>query len=121
MSGSKKQNSNSTDREIQKLYSAWHESELNALRIFDEVNEDYTHPRYVEAHNQSHALLLELLRPSSSIYGALAKLRVASYCEGYLKDAQDPACTIIASRAIVSAIQDLEIILSDPALYNCSR
>jgi hypothetical protein len=104
----------SNDKRIRDLYNAWHEAELRALHVFDEVNEDYEHPRYIEANSQAHAILMELLKPSSSLYGALAKLKIASHCEGYLKDVEDPECTVIAPRAVISAIQDLENIINDP-------
>lgn len=108
-------NSSSTDKGIQDLYTAWHEAELHALRVFDEIKEDYGHPRYVEAHDQAHAILLELLKPSSSLHGALIKLKIASYFEGYLKDIEDPECTVIAPRAVMSAIQDLESLIGSAA------
>lgn len=104
-------NSDSTNKGIQDLYTAWHEAELHALHVFDEVNEDYGHPRYVVAYKQSHTILLELLKPSSSLQGALIKLKIASYFEGYTKDVEDPKCTVIAPRAVLSAIQDLESLL----------
>ena len=105
------QNSDSTDEKIQGLYAAWHEAELHALRVFDEVKEDYGHPHYVEAHGQAHAMLLALLEPTSSLHGALIKLKIASYFEDYSKDVEDPECTVIAPRAVLSAIQDLESLI----------
>jgi len=81
----------------------YREAELHALRVFDEVKEDYEHSRYVEAHGQAHAMLLALLEPSSSLQGALIKLKIASYFEGYPKDVEDPGCTVIAPRAVMSA------------------
>jgi len=109
------QNNDSTGEKIQGLYAAWHEAELHALRVFDEVKEDYGHPRYVEAHGQAHAMLLALLEPTSSLHGALIKLKIASYFEGYLKDVEDPECTVIAPRAVIAAIQDLESLVAGNA------
>ena len=99
---------NANNGEIQQLYVDWQEAELHALRVFDDVKEDYGHPRYVEAYGRAHAMLLALLEPSSSLRAALIKLKIASYFEGYQKDVEDPECRVIAPRAVMSAIQDLE-------------
>lgn len=98
-------------RDAQALYTAWREAEAHACEICDAVDDDYSHPRFVEASKKSHALLLELLKLSPSLPGALAKLKAACYFEDYLKDAQNPECTIIAPRAVVSAIEDLESLI----------
>lgn len=109
MSNSKKQNDDS--KSIMKLYNAWRKAEAHACEIGDVVRDDYSKPRFVEATKKSHDLLHELLKPSSSLYGALIKLKIASYYEDYLSDVRDPECTIIAPRAVMSAIEDLESLI----------
>ncbi len=99
------------DASIQALYHAWWESEISACNICDAVKDDYDHPRFMEATKQSHALLLKLLKLAPSLHGALVKLKIACYYEDYLKDAADPNCTVIAPRAVVSAMQDLESLI----------
>jgi hypothetical protein len=105
----KKQNSDS--KSIMKLYNAWRKAEARACGMGDIVKDDYSQPRFADAVKKSHDLLHELLKPSSSLYGALIKLKIASYYEDYLRDAEDPECTVIAPRAVVSAIQDLESLI----------
>jgi hypothetical protein len=110
------QNNDFTDLAIQKLYSAWCEAELYACIVFEEIKEDYSHPRYVEAYNKAHAMLLKLLKPSTSLHGALIKLKIASYFEGYLSDVENPECTTVAPQAVISAIQDLETIIASASV-----
>lgn len=105
-------NSSSTDKSAQALYESWRKAEAHACEICDAVKEDYSHPRFIEASKKSHIMLLKLLKLSPSLHGALVKLKVACYYEDYLKDIADPECTVIAPRAVVSAIQDLESLIS---------
>ena len=97
-----------SDHAIHELYVAWREAEARAHRVFDEVYDDDSHPRYVEAHTDAHAMLLKLLTPSSSLHGALIKLKIACQYEDFIKESQDLACTYIVPKAIVAALHDLE-------------
>lgn len=100
------------DESSERLYLAWREAESRACSIYDAVHDDCSHPRFIEASKKSHELLLELLKPCPSLHAVLSKLQVACYYEDYRTDAADPQCTAVAPRAVVSAIHDLENLIS---------
>jgi hypothetical protein len=66
-------------------------------------------PRYAEATEHSTRALMDFLcKPTSSLYGILLKLKVACHYDDYVAEALDPACNLIAPRAIVAAMHDME-------------
>ena len=96
---------------VRELYRAWREAEAKACRIYDEVNDDCSHPRFIEASRKAYELLRELLKPNPSVHAVLSKLQVACYFEDYRTDAANPECTDVAPHAVVSAIHDLETLI----------
>ena len=97
------------DEVLQALYHTWRTAESKAHRLFDESNDNYDDPRYIEAEKESHTAVHNFLRqPTSSVDGILLKLRVACQFEDYMADALDPTCTLIGPRAIIAAMHDLE-------------
>jgi len=101
------------DHVIEELYTIWCVAEFEADCIYDEVDEDFTHPRFLEAAQVSREALNAFLQTSTaSLRGILLKLQVASDCEDYLTDALDPACMAVAPRAVVAATQDLAQIVA---------
>lgn len=101
------------DRIIKELYTTWCIAEFEADCVYDEVDEDFTHPRFLEAAQESRKALNAFLHtPTASLGGILLKLQIACDCEDYLTDALDPACTAVAPRAVVAATQDLAQIVA---------
>ncbi len=97
------------DKVLLDLFNTWQAAESKAHHIFDETNDNYDDPRYIEAEKQSSIALHEFLRkPTSSLHGVLLKLRVACRFEDYMAEALDPTCTLIGPRAIIAAMHDLE-------------
>ncbi len=100
------------ERVMDDLYKIWRAEESKASRIYEEVGEDFTHPRYLEAEQRSRKALLAFLgQRTASLRHILFKLQIACDVEDYLTDAMNPACTAIAPRAVISAVQDLEGLL----------
>jgi len=100
---------NSSDIAIQRLFSAWCEKECRSHYILDDVHDNMADPRYAEAaENSTKALLDFLCKPTSSLYGILLKLKVACHYDDYVAEALDPACNLIAPRAIIAAMHDME-------------
>lgn len=107
------------DSIILDLYTAWCIKEFNANCIYDEVDEDFTHPRFLKADKMAKKALNAFLhKPTASLHGILLKLQVACDCEDYITDALDPACTAVAPYAVVAAVRDLEdiVVSSDGAI-----
>jgi hypothetical protein len=105
-----KQNS---DPIILDLYTAWCIEEFNANCVYDEVDEDFTHPRFLKAEKKARkALRAFLYKPTASLRGILLKLQIACDCEDYLADTLDPACTAVAPHAVIAAANDLEAIVT---------
>jgi len=101
------------DKVLQELYNTWRNAESKAHQIFDELNDNESDPRYIEAEKESNIALHEFLRkPTSSLHGILLKLRVACQFEDYMAEALDPTCTLIGPRAIITAMHDLENIVT---------
>jgi len=91
------------------LYKIWREAEAKASRIYEELGEDFTHPRFLEAEQHSRKALFAFFNQrTASLRHILLKLQIASDVEDYLTDAMNPACTTIAPRAVISAVRDLE-------------
>jgi hypothetical protein len=106
------QDSGCSDHALQELYTTWRTAESKAHRIFEEINDNESDPRYIEAEKESNIALHEFLRkPTSSLQGVLLKLRIACHFEDYMADALDPTCTLIGPRAIVAAMHDLENVI----------
>ena len=109
------QDSGCSDHALQELYTTWRTAESKAHRIFDQTNDDYSDLLYIEAEKQSAAALTELLRkPTSSLHGIMLKLRIACQYEDFMAEALDPACGLVAPRAIVAAMHDLENLIITP-------
>jgi len=97
------------DEVLQELYQTWRTAESKAHQIFEEIHDNESDPRYIEAEKDANIALHEFLRkPTSSLRGILLKLRVACQFEDYMADALDPTCTLIGPRAIIAAMHDLE-------------
>ena len=103
---------NFPDIVIHRLFTAWREAEQVARTILAEVEDDMAHPRYAIAEARSTKALQDFLhRPTSSLYGILLKLKTACQYDDYVAEALDPACQLVAPRAIVAAMHDLENLL----------
>ncbi len=101
------------DEVLQQLYQTWRTAESKAPQIFEEIHDNESDPRYIEAGKESNIALHAFLRkPLSSLQGILLKLRVACKFEDYMADALDPTCTLIRPRAIIAAMHDLENLTS---------
>jgi len=101
------------DHIIERFYTDWCIAEFEADCIYDEVDEDFTHPRFLEAAQVAREALDAFLQtPTTSLHGVRLKLEIASDCEDYLTDALDPACTAVAPRAVIAATRDLEQIVA---------
>lgn len=91
------------------LYNEWCIAEFEADCIYDELDEDFTHPRFIEANHRARDLLFKFLaHPTRSLKHVLLKIRVACDTEDYQTDAANPACRDVAPRAVVGAMLDLE-------------
>lgn len=101
---------NKQDKEMmERLYTNWCEAEFELDCIYEELGEDFTHPRFIEAANRARDLLfIFLTQRTRSLHHIALKLQVASDVEDYLTDAANPACRDIAPRAVVGAMQDLQ-------------
>lgn len=94
------------------LYTAWCIEEFNANCVYDEVDEDFTHPRFLRAERKSRKALHAFLhRPTASLRCILLKLQIACDCEDYPGDILDPACMAVAPRAVMAAVSDLEMLI----------
>lgn len=103
------------------LYTNWCVAEFEADCIYEELDEDFTHPRFLEAQRHSRGLLFDFLRwRTGSLRHVLLKLQIACDCEGYLEDTLDPSCPVVAPHAIIAAATDLEAIIM-PRAGNTSR
>src|SRR5262249_16370632 len=101
--------------QVQALFSKWEDAEAYACSICDRVKDDYSQPKFAEADAKTRKLLQQILQLQPSLPGILAKLKVASYCEDYPRDANDPKSTIVAPRAVMAAIHDLESLIGEKA------
>ena len=102
------------DHTIEKLYTAWCIAEFDADCIYDELDEDFTHPCFLKAEQEARdALFVFLGHRTASLPHILLKLQVACDVEDYPTDALNPACRDIAPRAVVGATYDLEQIISE--------
>lgn len=92
-----------------RLYIAWCELEYEANCIYDEVDEDFTDPRFIEASKKSRKALDIFLRaPTVSLPSIMLKLEIACECEDFYTNAVNPDCPDVAPVAVVGAIRDLE-------------
>lgn len=105
------QHTDDSSESVRKLYRAWREAEARACSIYDKLNDDCNHPRFIEASQKADELLRELLKPNPSLHAVLGKLQVACYYEDYRTDAANPECADVAPHAVVSAIHDLETLI----------
>jgi hypothetical protein len=97
------------EAKMDRLYTSWCIAEFEADCLYDELEEDFTHPRYIRASHRSRHLLFAFLRQRTrSLRHILLKLQVACDIEDYLTDALNPACGAIAPHAIAGAVWDLE-------------
>ena len=102
------------ENDIEQLYAAWQEAEANMHKVFAEVNDDELHPDFIEAALQSDEALHAFLRyPPPTIKGVLLKLRIAAQYDDYMEAMLDEECKLVAPRAIVAAIRDLEKLLTN--------
>lgn len=98
---------------INALYTKWCIAEFESDCIYDELNEDFTHPRFLKAQKHSRDLLFRFLRqPTASLRHILLKLQIACDCEGYFEDARDPSCTAVAPHAVIAAFTDLHALVN---------
>jgi len=103
------------EKDIGQLYAAWQEAEANMHKVLAEVNDDELHPYFIEAALQSDEALHAFLRyPTPTIKGILLKLKVAAHYDDYMEAMMDAECKLVAPRAIVAAIRDLEALLAAP-------
>ena len=73
-----------------KYGGVWRESK--ASRLYEELGEDFTHPRYLEAEQRSRKALIAFLgQRTASLRHILFKLQIACEVEDYLADAMNPA------------------------------
>ena len=103
---------NDNDQVMEALYNSWCIAAFKADCLYDELDEDFTHPLFLAAEQKARiALFLFLSHRTASPQYILLKLQVACDAEDYLTDALDPACTYVAPRAVVGAMHDLEKIV----------
>lgn len=97
------------EAQIEELYTAWCIAEFEADNIYEELNEDFTHPRFLAASGRAHDLLKAFLaQRTKSLRHIFLKLQVACDVEDFVTDVRNPACRDIAPHAVVSAMWDLE-------------
>lgn len=93
---------------IEELYTAWCIAEFEMDCIFDELDEDCDHARFIEAERISRDKLFVFLKhPTQSLRHILLKLEIACEVEDYLTDTLNPDCRTIAPFAIVASIGDI--------------
>jgi hypothetical protein len=94
---------------MEKLYNAWCVAEFEADCIYDELQEDFTHPRVIAAVERSRELLFKFLHERTvSLRHIFLKLQVACDTEDFMADVRNPACRDITPHAVVGALQDLQ-------------
>lgn len=95
---------------METLYTAWCVAEFEADCIYDELEEDFTHPRVVAASEYSRKLLFRFLQQrTASLKHIFLKLQVACDTEDFMADVQNSACREITPHAVVGALRDLEV------------
>ena len=100
------------DHYTHEQFVAWRIASEAEDRIAKEVNEDKNHPSYIEAQKVSDQALIRLLTsPTKLLHGTLLKLKTAAIIDGSTYDALDGENRLVAPRAIVAAIHDIEHIL----------
>jgi hypothetical protein len=96
---------------MDKLYTRWCVAEFTANCIYDELGEDFTHPRFLRAERRSRDLLLRYLNQRTrSLRHIVLKLEVACEVEDYVTDVWKLACREVAPHAVVGAMEDLKIL-----------
>lgn len=96
---------------MEELYSAWCVAEFEADCVYDELEEDFTHPRVIAAAEHSRELLFKFLHErTASLRHIFLKLQVACDTEDFMADVRNPACRDITPHAVVGALRDLEVI-----------
>lgn len=106
------QQSNSLDTAGHTLYAEWRKAAHRSGLVLNQVKEDMTDVAYVEAEKQSRDALWKFLcKPTSSLCIISLKLQVACHFGDYFEDALNPANNIVAPRAIVSALNDLQSLI----------
>jgi hypothetical protein len=94
------------------LFDEWCKAEINSHAVLNQVADDMQHPCYIEAVKQSDKALWNFIcNPTSSLQAILLKLKIACHFDDFSKEALDPANTMVAPRAIISALHDLENIV----------
>jgi len=94
------------------LFDEWCKAESNSHFVLNQVADDMLHPSYIEAAKQSEQALWNFIcNPTSSLQAILLKLKIACHFDDFSKEALDPANTMVAPRAIISALHDLENIV----------
>ncbi|MDE3038335.1 MAG: hypothetical protein KGJ21_07810 [Pseudomonadota bacterium] len=97
------------DEVLQQLYQTWRIAESKAHQIFEEVNDNENDPYYIEVEKESHTALHAFLRhPTTCPHCIRLKLAVACQFEDFVSEALDPDNRLVAGRAIVAVMYDLE-------------
>jgi hypothetical protein len=106
---------NQPDNHVEKLFAEWREAETKMHKTLADVNDNEMHPDFIEAALQSDETLYAFLRhPAATIHAVLLKLKIAAHYDDYLDYTMDEECKLVAPRAIVAAIRDLEALLAAP-------
>lgn len=96
---------------MDKLYNRWCIAEFEADCLYDELEEDFMHPRFIEAEKRSRDLLFVFLsQRTRSLHHIFLKLQVACETEDYITDARLLNCREVAPYAVVGALEDLEML-----------
>lgn len=96
---------------MDKLYTRWCIAEFGANCIYDELGEDFTHPRFLKAESRARDLLIMFLsQRTESLRHIFLKLQIACEVEDYLTDVRKLACREVAPHAVVGAMEDLKIL-----------
>ena len=96
---------------MEALYTRWCIAEFQANCLYDELDEDFTHPRFLKAERRSRDLLIRFLsQRTGSLRHIALKLEVACEVEDYITDVKKLACREVAPHAVVGAMEDLKIL-----------
>jgi hypothetical protein len=96
---------------MDRLCNRWCIAEFETDCIYDELGEDFTHPRFLKAAERSHCLLVAFLtQRTTSLRHIELKLRLVCEMEDYFTDAQTRTCREITPHAVVNALRDLEML-----------
>jgi hypothetical protein len=99
------------EKAIEQLYTRWCIAEFQANCLYDELDEDFTHPHFLKAERRSRDLLIRFLsQRTKSLRHIVLKLEVACEVEDYITDVRKLACREVAPHAVVGAMEDLKIL-----------